>query len=68
MLVSNNPYQLSHLRGAATRPRLDGGRLGVVSVLVRGAGDAEKFAALEAAGQVGRFAGLERVERRPSSR
>jgi diacylglycerol kinase family enzyme len=57
VLVSNNPYQLSHLRGASTRPRLDGGRLGVVSVLVRGAADAEKFALLEAAGQVGLFAG-----------
>lgn len=57
ILVSNNPYQLSHLRGASTRPRLDGGRLGVVSVLVRGAADAEKLAALEAAGQVGRFSG-----------
>ena len=52
VLVSNNPYQLSHLRGASTRPLLDAGRLGVVSVLVRGAADAEKFAALEAAGQV----------------
>jgi diacylglycerol kinase family enzyme len=57
VLVSNNPYQLSHLRGASTRPVLDAGRLGVVSVLVRGAADAEKFAALEAAGQVGRFSG-----------
>jgi len=57
VLVSNNPYQLSHLRGGATRPALDTGRLGVVSVLVRGAADAEKFAALEAAGQVGRFSG-----------
>lgn len=57
VLVSNNPYQLSHLRGASTRPALDTGRLGVVSVLVRGAADAEKFAALEAAGQVGRFSG-----------
>ncbi len=57
VLVSNNPYQLSHLRGGSTRPALDTGRLGVVSVLVRGAADAEKFAALEAAGQVGRFSG-----------
>ena len=57
VLVSNNPYQLSHLRGASTRPRLDSGTLGVVSVLVRGAADAQKFAALEAAGQVSRFAG-----------
>jgi diacylglycerol kinase family enzyme len=57
VLVSNNPYQLSHLRGASTRPRLDVGMLGIVSVLVRGAADAQRFAALEAAGQVGRFAG-----------
>ncbi len=57
VLVSNNPYQLSHLRGGSTRPALDTGRLGVVSVLVRGAADAEKFAALEAAGRVGRFSG-----------
>jgi diacylglycerol kinase family enzyme len=57
VLVSNNAYQLSHLRGAATRPRLDGGVLGVVSVLVRDAADAEKFALLEAAGQVSHFAG-----------
>jgi diacylglycerol kinase family enzyme len=57
VLVSNNPYQLSHLRGGSTRPALDTGRLGVVSVLVRGAADAEKFAALEAAGQVSRFSG-----------
>ncbi len=57
VLVSNNPYQLSHLRGASTRPRLDVGMLGIVSVLVRGAADAQRFAALEAAGQVSRFAG-----------
>lgn len=57
VLVSNNPYQLSHLRGAAIRPRLDSGGLGIVSLLVRGAVDAQKFAALEAAGQVRRFPG-----------
>jgi diacylglycerol kinase family enzyme len=57
VLVSNNAYQLSHLRGAALRPRLDTGELGIVSVLVRGAADAERFAALEAAGQVRRFSG-----------
>jgi diacylglycerol kinase family enzyme len=57
VLVSNNPYQLSHLRGASTRPRLDTGVLGVVSVLVRGAIDAQKLAGLEAAGQVNRFSG-----------
>jgi diacylglycerol kinase family enzyme len=57
VLVSNNPYQLSHLRGGATRPRLDGGVLGVVSVLVSGAAAAQRFAALEATGQVHRFPG-----------
>jgi diacylglycerol kinase family enzyme len=57
VLVSNNPYQLSHLRGAATRPRLDAGALGIVSVQVGSAVDAEKFAVLEAAGQVRRFGG-----------
>ena len=57
VLVSNNSYQLSHLRGAATRPLLDDGLLGVVTVLVRGAMDAEKLAALEVAGQVRRFSG-----------
>jgi diacylglycerol kinase family enzyme len=57
VLVSNNPYQLTHLRGAALRPRLDRGELGVVSVQVRGAADAHKLAALEVAGQVRRFQG-----------
>ncbi len=57
VLVSNNSYQLGYLLGAGTRQRLDGGALGIVSVLVRGAGDAEKLAALQAAGQVGRFSG-----------
>ena len=57
VLVSNNSYQLSHLRGAATRPLLDDGLLGVVTVQVRGALDAEKLAALEATGHVRRFSG-----------
>lgn len=57
VLVSNNPYRLSHLRRAGTRPRLDGGELGVVSLVVRGTADAERLAALEAAGQVRRFSG-----------
>ena len=57
VLVSNNSYQLSHIRGAATRPLLDDGLLGIVTVQVRGALDAEKLAALEAAGLVRRFSG-----------
>ena len=47
LLVSNNPYDLAHLRGGGTRERLDGGVLGVVSLRVGWAADAEKLAALE---------------------
>ncbi len=57
LLVSNNPYRLRTLRGAGTRDRLDGGVLGVVAVSVRGPADVERFAALEAVGEVQRFAG-----------
>jgi diacylglycerol kinase family enzyme len=56
LLVSNNPYQVAQLRGGGTRERLDGGVLGVVSVRVDTAADAEKLAALELAGNVRRFA------------
>jgi diacylglycerol kinase family enzyme len=56
LLVSNNPYQVAQLRGGGTRDRLDGGVLGVVSVRVDTAADAQKLAALELAGNVRRFA------------
>ncbi len=59
LLVSNNLYQLTQLRGAGTRPRIDQGELGIVSLRVRGAADAEKLAALQAAGQMGRFSGFD---------
>ena len=59
LLVSNNLYQLTQLRGAGTRPRIDRGELGIVSLRVRGAADAEKLAALQAAGQIGRFSGFD---------
>jgi diacylglycerol kinase family enzyme len=39
VLVSNNQYQLGHLRGAGTRERLDDGVLGIATVLItKGAG------------------------------
>lgn len=57
VLVSNNPYQLGGLRGAFTRPRLDQGCLGVVSLVVTGMPDAQKLAALQAVGQGRRFSG-----------
>jgi diacylglycerol kinase family enzyme len=58
VLVSNNPYQLDRLSGIGTRPRLDTGMLGIVSIAVHNAAEAAQLAALESAGQVQRFAGL----------
>ena len=58
VLVSNNPYQLTHLAGAGTRERIDTGLLGVVAARVRTAADVSKLVALELVGQVGRFPGL----------
>jgi diacylglycerol kinase family enzyme len=57
LLVSNNAYELHHVRGGGTRQRLDAGELGIVSVQVRNAADANALAALEAVGQVQRFSG-----------
>lgn len=57
ILVSNGPYQLGHLGGLGTRERLDSGVLGVVAVRISDAAAATQFAALQAAGQVRRFAG-----------
>ena len=57
ILVSNNRYQLDRLGGRGTRPQLDGGTLGIVAVMIADAAQAGMFAALEAAGQVSRFAG-----------
>ncbi len=58
VLVSNNPYQLTHLGGAGTRERIDGGELGVVAARIRGAAEVSEFVALELVGQAGRFPGL----------
>ncbi len=58
VLVSNNPYQLTHLGGAGTRERIDSGMLGVVAARIRGSAEVSKFVALELAGQAGRFPGL----------
>jgi diacylglycerol kinase family enzyme len=57
LLVSNNPYQLSALHHGAGRPRLDGGVLGVVSVMVTGRAGADALAALDATAQNERFPG-----------
>jgi diacylglycerol kinase family enzyme len=57
VLVSNNPYELTHLSGAGTRERIDMGLLGIVAARVRGA-DVSKLVALELVGQAGRYPGL----------
>jgi diacylglycerol kinase family enzyme len=40
LLVANNPYGTDDIAGLGRRARLDGGKLGVVGVMVRTAGDA----------------------------
>ena len=57
VLVSNNPYELTHMSGAGTRERIDTGLLGVVAASVRGA-DVSKLVALELVGQAARYPGL----------
>ncbi len=57
VLVSNNPYQLTHLAGAGTRERIDTGMLGIVAARVRST-DVSKLVALELVGQTGRYPGL----------
>ncbi|MGA9874810.1 MAG: diacylglycerol kinase family protein [Solirubrobacteraceae bacterium] len=58
VLISNNPYELTHLAGAGTRERIDTGLLGVVAARVNTAADVSRLMALELVGQVGRFPGL----------
>jgi diacylglycerol kinase family enzyme len=57
VLVSNGAYVLDRLGAIGTRPRLDSGQLGVVTLHVGGGSDATAFLALEAAGQARRFPG-----------
>jgi diacylglycerol kinase family enzyme len=58
VLVSNNPYQLTRLAGAGTRPRLDTGQLGIVAARIRSANDVAELITLETVGQLQRFRGL----------
>jgi diacylglycerol kinase family enzyme len=58
ILVSNNPYQLTHLAGAGTRDKLETGMLGVIAARVRGGTDVSRLVALQLVGQVERFPGL----------
>jgi diacylglycerol kinase family enzyme len=57
ILISNDPYQLDHIGGRGTRERLDLGTLGILATRIDGAAAAQRFIALEAAGQVRRFEG-----------
>jgi diacylglycerol kinase family enzyme len=57
VLVSNNPYQLDRLAGMGSRPRLDTGLLGIVTIDIRNASDMAQLFSLEALGQVRLFGG-----------
>ncbi|WP_462183795.1 diacylglycerol/lipid kinase family protein [Frankia sp. AgKG'84/4] len=59
LLVSNNAYRLRSLGGFGTRPRLDSGQLGVVTLRVDRARDLPALVALETMGAIGRFRGFQ---------
>jgi diacylglycerol kinase family enzyme len=57
VLVSNNPYELTHLTGFGQRPDLTTGRLGIAVVRLAGSRDAAELVALESVGRLDRFRG-----------
>jgi diacylglycerol kinase family enzyme len=57
LLVSNNRYVLDRLTALGSRPRLDGGELGILAVSVDDAAAATQLLSLEAVGQVRRYSG-----------
>ncbi|MFI5393113.1 MAG: diacylglycerol/lipid kinase family protein [Myxococcota bacterium] len=57
LLVSNDPYQLDRGSGRGTRVRLNAGTLGVVSLRVESAAEAQQIVALDAVGKINRFSG-----------
>src|SRR3954447_753955 len=57
LLVSNDVYRLESMTGFGTRPRIDDGLLGVVTVTVDRAADLPTLMSLEAAGSIERFRG-----------
>jgi diacylglycerol kinase family enzyme len=59
LLVSNNRYVLDRLDGMGSRPRIDGGELGIVAVQIVGSAAAAELMALQTVGQVRRFPGWE---------
>jgi len=59
VLVSNNPYNLTRAGGLGTRPCLDSGQLGIVSIHVAGAARAAQLTAMQALGRIHDFPGFE---------
>jgi diacylglycerol kinase family enzyme len=57
VLVSNDVYRLESMTGFGTRPRMDDGLLGVVTVTIDRATDIPALVSLEAAGRISRFRG-----------
>ena len=57
LLISNDPYRLDGATARGTRERLDAGVLGLVSLRVASAADAQKMVSLDAVGQIRRFEG-----------
>ena len=55
--VSNNLYRLSSIAGFGSRPRLNGGHLGVTALSVHNAADANRLVAFEVSGHPERFEG-----------
>ena len=56
VLVSNNPYDLHRPRVAGSRPRLDGGMLGILSARLGSAEEVARFVTLATIGQERRMA------------
>jgi hypothetical protein len=57
LLVSNDVYRLDSMSGFGTRPRIDDGLLGVVTVNVNRASDIPALVTAEATGRIRRFRG-----------
>jgi diacylglycerol kinase family enzyme len=57
VLISNNIYRLESMSGFGTRPRIDGGLLGVVTVTVDRARDLPALVSAEATGRIRQFHG-----------
>jgi diacylglycerol kinase family enzyme len=57
ILVSNDPYELDHIDGRGSRPRLDTGTLGIAAAQIRNAREAVEFTRLETTGRIRNFSG-----------